>query len=276
MLKKQYSKTKPVCKVTFSVPAERVAEGVEVRVVGQFNDWSWENGLALKPGKTTHEASLELAVGRTYEFRYLASNRTWFNDEAADDYVLTPFFSHNGVVTLEDVTVAPAAAPKAPKAAAKPAAAKATETKAPKAATKPAAAKATETKAPKAAAKPATAKATETKAPKAAAKPAAPKATAAKAPKAAAKPAAAKADDLTKIEGIGPKIAELLTAAGLVSFADLAKAKTARLKEILEAAGPRYQMHDPATWAQQAKLAAAGQWSTLNALQDELKGGKRK
>ncbi len=120
------------------------------------------------------------------------------------------------------------------------------------------------------------------------AKPAAPKAAAAKtvAPKAAPvakatekkvaapKAATVKADDLTIVEGIGPKIAELLQKAGIVSFADLAKAKPAAIKTILDAAGKRYQMHDPATWPKQAELARDGKQAELAKLQDELKGGK--
>ncbi|HMR42490.1 MAG TPA: helix-hairpin-helix domain-containing protein, partial [Saprospiraceae bacterium] len=83
-------------------------------------------------------------------------------------------------------------------------------------------------------------------------------------------------DDLTKIEGIGPKIAELLNGAGIVTFDGLAKADTKTLKGVLENAGPRFKMHDPATWMEQAKLAAAAQWEKLAKLQEELKGGKRK
>ena len=98
----------------------------------------------------------------------------------------------------------------------------------------------------------------------------------AEAPKAAkaAKTAAVTNDDLTKIEGVGPKIQTLLQEKGILTFSDLAKAKVADLKAILEAAGSRYKMHDPATWAKQAKLAADGQWEKLQQLQNELKGGK--
>ena len=81
-------------------------------------------------------------------------------------------------------------------------------------------------------------------------------------------------EDLTKIEGVGPKIAELLNNAGIYSFADLSKASSKKLKGILEAAGSRYQMHDPSTWAKQAKLAAGGKWEELEKWQDELNGGK--
>lgn len=81
-------------------------------------------------------------------------------------------------------------------------------------------------------------------------------------------------DDLTKIEGIGPKISKLLIAEGIVTFKDLGKATGKKLKAILEVAGPKFQMHDPASWPKQAKLAAAGKWDELKELQDTLNGGK--
>lgn len=81
-------------------------------------------------------------------------------------------------------------------------------------------------------------------------------------------------DDLKIVEGIGPKIAELLSKAGINTFAQLADTSAAKLNEILEAAGPSYQMHDPGTWAQQAALARDGKWNELKILQDELDGGK--
>lgn len=103
----------------------------------------------------------------------------------------------------------------------------------------------------------------------------APVAKAAPAPKAEPKKApAAKADDLTKIEGIGPKIAELFKNAGIASFADLAKADVENLKNILSDAGSNFATHDPSTWPQQADLAAAGKWDELKQWQDELDGGK--
>ncbi|MGR3810704.1 hypothetical protein [Jiulongibacter sp. NS-SX5] len=92
--------------------------------------------------------------------------------------------------------------------------------------------------------------------------------------KAAPKKAVAKGDDLTKVEGIGKKIAELLAADGIDTFAKLGKATQKKLKAILEAAGPRYNIHDPKTWAKQAKLAAAEKWDELKELQAVLKGGK--
>ena len=89
-----------------------------------------------------------------------------------------------------------------------------------------------------------------------------------------AAPKSTKADDLKKIEGVGPKIAGLLNEAGIMTFADLGKAKKADLTAILEKAGTRYKSHDPTTWPKQSKLAAAGKWDELKTLQDELMGGK--
>ncbi len=88
------------------------------------------------------------------------------------------------------------------------------------------------------------------------------------------KTTAQKADDLKKIEGIGPKIASMLTDAGYETFAKLSKAKPEQIKEILLAGGSRYKMHDPITWPKQAKLAADGKWDELKKWQDELDGGK--
>jgi ribosomal protein L30 len=87
----------------------------------------------------------------------------------------------------------------------------------------------------------------------------------------AAEPAAA--DDLAVIEGIGPKIADVLRTAGIDTFAQLAAADSASLTEILQAAGLR--LAAPDTWPEQAALAAAGSWEELQQLQDRLKGGRR-
>ena len=232
MLKKSYSKTKPVCKVTFTLPVEAANGAKDIRVLGDFNNWSWENGAKMKANKTAFTTAVELEAGKNYQFRYLIDNHVWENDWAADNYVSSPFVGiTNSVVALEEVA----------------------------------------TKAPvkKVVAKKATAKKTNGK----------PAPTAKAQPKAApvkktTKVSATKADDLTKIEGIGPKIAGLLRADGIATFVDLGKAKKTVLKGILEAAGKRYQMHDPTTWAQQAKLAVKADWAKLNKLQEELKGGK--
>lgn len=90
--------------------------------------------------------------------------------------------------------------------------------------------------------------------------------------KAAPKKAAA-ADDLTKVEGIGPKAAEALVTAGVATFADLAKAEPANIKTILTDASPRLAHLEPASWPKQAQMAADGKWDELKEWQDNTKGG---
>lgn len=87
-------------------------------------------------------------------------------------------------------------------------------------------------------------------------------------------PADIEPDDLTKIEGIGPKINELLQASAIMTFKQLADASVDTVKEILVAKGGTYKTKDPGTWGQQAQLAADGKWDELKELQDRLDGGK--
>ncbi|MEH6456773.1 MAG: helix-hairpin-helix domain-containing protein, partial [Cocleimonas sp.] len=89
---------------------------------------------------------------------------------------------------------------------------------------------------------------------------------------AAPKKAADDADDLKKIEGIGPKIAEVLAEAGVSTFAALAKMDRDAIKTILETVST-LKSKEPKTWPQQAALAADGKWDELKVLQDELMGG---
>jgi predicted flap endonuclease-1-like 5' DNA nuclease len=82
-------------------------------------------------------------------------------------------------------------------------------------------------------------------------------------------------DDLKIVEGIGPKIEQLLFNAGIHTYSELAAAPVSRLKEILSEAGSRYAMHDPGTWSAQSLLAANGEWENLKAYQEFLDAGKR-
>lgn len=84
------------------------------------------------------------------------------------------------------------------------------------------------------------------------------------------------AEDLTVIEGVGPKINELFKDNGLKTFTQVGGATVKEMRAILDKGGARYRMANPGTWAKQAKLAANNKWKELKKLQDELSGGKKK
>lgn len=253
---------------------EQVVEGKDRKIVGLnhfLNVIETVNEITLHDTAATKNESFSLF---TFDFTQKGGRQLTWNEVirrvwkdglvVEEEYLLAD--------TAEDAkAIFVAKAPKAKKATASKTTKKAaTKTVAKKAAaTKTAAKKATTAKTTK--------KATATKT-------AAKKATAAKttkkvaAKKTVAKKTVAKkanvADDLKKIEGIGPKIAGLLVDAGIATFDKLSKTKPAAVKEILLAAGSRYRMHDPATWGKQALMAAKGKWDELKKWQDELKGGK--
>jgi predicted flap endonuclease-1-like 5' DNA nuclease len=84
----------------------------------------------------------------------------------------------------------------------------------------------------------------------------------------------AEQDDLTKIEGIGPKINRTLRKAGIQTFHQLAVSEPTVLKQILLDANIRIGYPD--TWPEQAALAAKADWDGLKELQSELQGGRRR
>ncbi len=83
-----------------------------------------------------------------------------------------------------------------------------------------------------------------------------------------------KNDDLKKIEGIGPKIQELLNKAGINTFEDLKNSNRETIKKLLDKAGPQYRMHEPETWSHQARMAFKGEWDKLEEYQEFLLGGR--
>jgi predicted flap endonuclease-1-like 5' DNA nuclease len=204
-------------KVTFTLPAEVVGEATSAVLLGEFNNWDYNNGITLKKQKDgSMRATTTLESGKTYQYRYLLNDGRWVNDQKADNYVhISGYQVENCVIAVPadeepagEVAVRPAKAVKEKKTSAK------------------------------------TSKAVDV------------------------------ADDLTKIEGVGKKIAVLLAAEKILTFKDLSKASVKKLKGILEVAGNKFQMHDPTSWPKQAKLAAAGNWEELETLQKELIFGK--
>jgi 1,4-alpha-glucan branching enzyme len=97
MLKKQYLKSKPICKVTFYLPAAVKAE--TVHLVGDFNNWDEHSTPMKKLKDDRFTVMLELESGKEYQFRYLVDQSEWHNDWEADKYVPNPFSGDNSVVT---------------------------------------------------------------------------------------------------------------------------------------------------------------------------------
>lgn len=232
---KTFSKDRKNCKVTFTLPKEAAPKASEIKVVGDFNNWSWEKGVKMKALKNEYKGQITLPTGKNYEFRYQIDGQRWENDWSADDYVPALDFPgiENSVAVIPNGTKAQATAPKA--------------TAAKSSATKTTAAKKTASKA--------TAKTTSKATKKSPVK-------------------RTKKLDFTVIEGVGPKINLLLKDAGFQTFSDLAKAKPKAIKEVLTNAGKRFSMHDPKTWPKQSELASNGNWDELKKLQEQLKGGK--
>lgn len=81
-------------------------------------------------------------------------------------------------------------------------------------------------------------------------------------------------ENLQVVEGIGPKIEELLKTNGIQNWHMLAVSSTESLKAILQRGGERFQMHDPSSWPDQAALAIEGKWAELEEYQVLLPGGR--
>lgn len=123
MIKKSYVKTKKQYKVTFELPTEQIGKGRDVRVLANFNNWSWDAGLAMTNGKSTYKATAELPAGH-YQFRYLIDGWDWKNDDTAEAYTDSGYGTLNCCFALEAVAAPAKKAPAKKKPAAKKAAAK--------------------------------------------------------------------------------------------------------------------------------------------------------
>ena len=101
MIKKQFLKSKPVCKVTFSMPAEAAPEAKEVKLVGEFSEWT-ESPIEMKKLKDgSFKTVVSLETGKEYEFRYVIDGDRWENDWEADAYRPNAItFEENSVVSL--------------------------------------------------------------------------------------------------------------------------------------------------------------------------------
>ncbi len=103
-LTKKFLKTKPVCKVTFKLPKQTAGDVPELFLVGDFNEWE-KSANPMKKAKTgDFSTTVDLEVGRTYQFKYLAmenGSELWLNDDAPDGFVFSDFSgAENSVVEI--------------------------------------------------------------------------------------------------------------------------------------------------------------------------------
>lgn len=100
-LTKKYLKSRPVSKVTFRLPQDVAADANHASIVGEFNDWNPHATTMQKLKSGEFKVTLDLEVGREYQYRYLLDGRTWTNDESADRYVPAGLpDTHNSVVVV--------------------------------------------------------------------------------------------------------------------------------------------------------------------------------
>lgn len=98
-IKKQFLKSKPVCKVTFTMPKDAAKSAESVHVVGEFNHWETTTPMQqLKNGD--FKVVLELPKDQTYQYRYLINGTQWENDSQADQYQYVPEFSTENSVVI--------------------------------------------------------------------------------------------------------------------------------------------------------------------------------
>ena len=99
-MKKTYLKTKPVCRVTFSLPREAVRNARQVSLMGEFNRWDAKATPLERRKDGSFSVTVDLDKDRDYEFRYLIDGTIWENDWSADRYVRAPSGdSENSVVS---------------------------------------------------------------------------------------------------------------------------------------------------------------------------------
>ena len=99
-VKKQYLKSKPICKVTFKVDNKTVTGAEKVQIVGEFNNWD-TNSTPMKHLKSGEfSETIELNAGQEYQFKYLVNDSEWTIEPEADKVVSNSFNTTNSVLVL--------------------------------------------------------------------------------------------------------------------------------------------------------------------------------
>lgn len=98
MLKKSYSKTGKICRVTFKCNNEEQADSAVL--AGEFNGWSLDENPMKKLKDGSFSATISLPPGYSYRFRYVLDGGVWINDDAADSYAPNEYGEENSVVAV--------------------------------------------------------------------------------------------------------------------------------------------------------------------------------
>lgn len=99
--KKQYLKSKPVCKVTFKLSKEEAKNADSVKLVGDFNDWDLQVSPMKKLKNGSFTSTLNLEKDKDYAFRYFLNDKEWENDWQADQYVPSEVgFEDNSIISV--------------------------------------------------------------------------------------------------------------------------------------------------------------------------------
>jgi len=98
MLKKNYTKTKKSCRVTFKYPNEEQADSAVL--AGEFNEWSLEDAPMKKLKDGSFSVTVSLKSGYSYRFRYVLDGSVWVNDPNADSYAQNEYGEDNSVVAV--------------------------------------------------------------------------------------------------------------------------------------------------------------------------------
>jgi len=98
-IKKQFLKSKPVCKVSFRISEEEANGAKKIQVLGDFNNWNKKATPMKKLKSGDFTQTIELETGKEYQFRYLLDGELWINDSEADGKVANEFNSENDVVS---------------------------------------------------------------------------------------------------------------------------------------------------------------------------------
>jgi len=98
MIKKEYLKTKPECKVTFKVSKSLAEDAAQINLVGDFNNWDAKKTPMKKLKNGDFSVAINLTKDASYQYRFLLDGKIWKNDDKADDYVPNNIDGDNSVV----------------------------------------------------------------------------------------------------------------------------------------------------------------------------------